>query len=287
VNSKLKSLRKGSLALMAGSIIAVALPATASFAATTATSTQNLTVTAGTLSVSSTTPSTVTAVVGATGSGALPSAVWSDSTGSGNGWNGTVQASDLSYNGPWMGTNAATDLTSTASGAFSDFLNGITYTVTVNSATSVTYTSNDHTDASGTVTVTAGTPVAVGTKGLTINFATLVAGDTFVAHVGTQSDNAINLATANSSSSITPFSTLYTGLPTFDTTNASATVLGGKTNATPSNSAVGTAVKFVSAALNAGMGSYTVVPGTAISADINSWAGTYTANIQYNIITGP
>ena len=289
MNSKLKSLRKGSLAVVAGSIIAVAMPAAASFAATTANSTQNLTVTAGTLSVGSTTPSTITAVVGATGTGALPSAVWADETGSGNGWSGTIQTSDLVYTGAWAGTNAATDLTNTSAGAFSDFANGIFYTVTVNSASSISYTSTDKNDPSGSVTATAGTPAAVGKYGLTINFKTITAGDVFTVKVGTQSDNAITLANtaANTAASITPYSTLYTGVPTFYAGNVSANLPGGAKLATPSNSALGTAVKFVTAAVNSGMGSYTVVPGATIAADINSWAATYTANIQYNIVTGP
>ncbi len=292
MNSKLKSLRKGSLAVVAGSIIAVAMPAAASFAATTANSTQNLTVTAGTLSVGSTTPSTITAVVGATGTGALPSALWSDETGSGNGWNGTIQTSDLVYTGAWQGSAAATDLVTTASTPFTAYTNGILYTVTVGPSTApstITYTSTDPSDPSGTVStsIAAGT-YAVGKDGLNIQIKTATVGDVFTLKAGTQSDNAITLA--NTAASITPYSSLYTGVPTFYASNASANLPGGAkltAPATASNSALGNAVKFVTAGVNSGMGSYTVVPGATIAADINSWAATYTANIQYNIVTGP
>jgi hypothetical protein len=49
----------------------------------------------------------------------------------------------------------------------------------------------------------------------------------------------------------------------------------------------GAAIKFVAAAANTGMGSYTVNPGVTFNADANSWAALYTANVQYTISTGP
>jgi hypothetical protein len=140
------------------------------------------------------------------------------------------------------------------------------------------------------VNATAGTPVAVGKFGLTINFSSLVVGDTFSIQAGTQSDNAITLAntSSNPAASISAYSTLYTGMPTFYSANVSANLPGdGAVATSPSNSALGAAVKFLTAGINSGMGTYTVVPGATIAADINSWAATYTANIQYNIITGP
>jgi hypothetical protein len=35
------------------------------------------------------------------------------------------------------------------------------------------------------------------------------------------------------------------------------------------------------------MGSYTVNPGVTFNADVNSWAALYTANVEYDIVTGP
>ena len=69
--------------------------------------------------------------------------------------------------------------------------------------------------------------------------------------------------------------------------NAQVALLGGKTNATPSNSTVGSAAKFLTSAINSGMGAYQVSPGATISADPDSWSHTYTANVLYDIVTGP
>jgi hypothetical protein len=51
---------------------------------------------------------------------------------------------------------------------------------------------------------------------------------------------------------------------------------------------VGSGVKFVSAALNTGMGSFRVTPSGTIAFDGNlDWAGAYVAQVSYSIVTGP
>ena len=263
---------------------------TANTSSTSANSVLNLALTAGSLSVGSTTPSSISAVVGSSGTGSLPSAIWSDTTGSGSGWDGTISVSDFVYTGAWTGTNVATDLVSTASSPYAGFADGVFYSVTVNSPTSVTYTSTDKNDPSGTVSAVTNTPVSIGTSsGLTIDFKSLVTGDVFEIQVGTQSDAALTLAntSANTSATIAASSSLYTGMPTFYAANAQVALLGGKTNATPSNSTVGSAAKFLTSAINSGMGAYQVSPGATISADPDSWSHTYTANVLYDIVTGP
>ena len=262
----------------------------ANASSTSANSVLNLALTAGSLSVGSTTPSSISAVVGSSGTGSLPSAIWSDTTGSGSGWDGTISVSDFVYTGAWTGTNVATDLVSTASSPYAGFADGVFYSVTVNSPTSVTYTSTDKNDPSGTVSAVTNTPVSIGTSsGLTIDFKSLVTGDVFEIQVGTQSDAALTLAntSANTSATIAVSSSLYTGMPTFYAANAQVALLGGKTNATPSNSTVGSAAKFLTSAINSGMGAYQVSPGATISADTDSWSHTYTANVLYDIVTGP
>ena len=259
-------------------------------ASSTSANVLNLALTAGSLSVGSTTPSSISAVVGSSGTGSLPSAIWSDTTGSGSGWDGTISVSDFVYTGAWTGTNVATDLVSTASSPYAGFADGVFYSVTVNSPTSVTYTSTDKNDPSGTVSAVTNTPVSIGTSsGLTIDFKSLVTGDVFEIQVGTQSDAALTLAntSANTSATIAVSSSLYTGMPTFYAANAQVALLGGKTNATPSNSTVGSAAKFLTSAINSGMGAYQVSPGATISADTDSWSHTYTANVLYDIVTGP
>jgi len=69
-------------------------------------------------------------------------------------------------------------------------------------------------------------------------------------------------------------------LPTM--TNTSSTVTGGTYNT------YGAAVKVITAAANAGIGSFVCTPKATISADSNTTlASSYTATAQYSIVTGP
>ena len=266
-------------------LVGVVAPVGAAFAAT---STSSATTTSGSLSIGTVTPETISVPVAGTGNGILPSAPWSDTTGTGDGWNGTVAVSDLSYTGAWVAQGSATALTTTSSTAYTGTQNGVEYTVTTGTITSgagsYTWTSTSTTDsAGGSGTAVASTANAVGTLGVTINFGTqsLTSGFVYVVDVGTQSASAFTLDTAATGASITAASGTTSADPTF--VGNSTTVSGGGVAST----AYGTAVKFVSAALNTGMGTYTVNPGASITADASSWAATYTAGVQYSIVTGP
>lgn len=278
---------RNTLVAAALGLVGVLGPAGAA-AAATSTGTANATTTSGSLSIGTTTNETISVPVAGTGNGILPSAVWSDSTGTGDGWNGTVAVSDLSYTGSWVAQGSATALTTATSGAFTATQDGVEYSVTTGTITSgagsYTWTSTDTTDsAGGSGTAVASTANAVGTQGVTIDFGTqsLTSGFVYVIKVGTQSASAFSLDTAATGASVTAVSGTTSTAPAF--VGNGTTVSGGGVAST----AYGTAVKFVSAALNTGMGSYTVDPGAQVNADASSWAATYTASAQYSIITGP
>ena len=267
-------------------VVGVLAPAGAAFAAT---GTSSATTTSGSLSIGTTTPETISVPVAGAGSGILPSAVWADSTGTGDGWNGTVAVSDLSYTGAWVPQSPATALTTATSGAYTGTQDGVEYTVTTGTITagagSYAWTSTDTTtgNPTGSGTAVASTANAVGTLGVTINFGTqsLTSGYVYVIKAGTQSASAFTLDTSATGASIAPVSGTTSANPAF--VGNSTTVSGGGV----ASSSYGTAVKFVSAALNSGMGSYTVDPGAQVNADASSWASTYTAGVQYSIVTGP
>jgi hypothetical protein len=115
---------------------------------------------------------------------------------------------------------------------------------------------------------------------VTITFAvgtTYSAGDQFTIHVGNLPASALQLG---SGTSVTPTGTTAATAPVF--TNSASTVTGGTATS------VGSGVKFVTAALNTGMGSFTVTPSGTVNFDGNlDWAGTYTAQVSYSIVTGP
>ena len=281
---------RNALVAAAIGLVGVLGPAGAVAAATsTGTGTASATTTSGSLSIGTTTNETISVPVAGTGNGILPSAVWSDSTGTGDGWNGTVAVSDLSYTGSWAAQGSATALTTATSGAFTGTQDGVEYSVTTGTITSgagsYTWTSTDTTtgNPTGSGTAVASTANAVGTQGVTIDFGaqSLTSGFVYVIKVGTQSASAFSLDTTATGAGVTPVSGTTSTAPTL--VGNSTTVSGGGVAST----AYGTAVKFVSAALNTGMGSYTVDPGAQVNADASSWAATYTAGVQYSIITGP
>lgn len=250
-------------------------------------STSTTSLTGGSLSIGTVTNETISVPVAGTGTGILPSASWSDSTGTGAGWNGTVALSDLVYTGSWL-AKGSTALLLTTSGAFTDTQDGVEYTVTTGTITAgagnYTWTSTDTTDsAGGSGTAVASIASAIGSKGITINFGTqsLSAGSVYEIQADTQSASAYSLDTVASGAGITAAVGTTSANPALVGTGT--TVSGGGVAPT----AYGTAIKFVSAALNTGMGSYTVNPGAQVVADASSWAATYTAGVQYSIVTGP
>jgi hypothetical protein len=262
--------------------LAMLVPSVA-YASTSTASQQTLAVQAGTLFVSNTTPANITAQVDGTGSGALPSAEWGDLTGSGDGWQGSIAASDFIYTGNWSPVGSAPALSSDTSAGYTGTADGDTYTVTITSVSgsTVDFTYSSTNGASGTGTATAGTAADVGTNGLTITFsaaATYATGDAYQIEVGSQNPSALVLNESSSSATITPYDNATSTSPAY--VNATATVKGG-------GSTYGTAVPFLSAAQDTGMGEYTVSPQAKVTTDLNSWAATYTSNVQYTISSGP
>jgi fibronectin-binding autotransporter adhesin len=248
--------------------------------------TETLNITGGSLSIGTVTNGNISVSLGGSANGAFPSAPWSDTTGTGNGWNGTIAVSDFSYTGAWTLASGTTQtLATTAAGNYSDTVDGVTYTVKVGTggsgtSTPFTYSSNDPNDTSGSGTATNGSATAVGLEGLTITFTsgtTYSSGDTYYVHVGTESASACILNSA--SGSITPAAGNTSTPPVF--VNSGTTVSGGGATT------LGTAIKFVSAAIYTGMGTFTVVPGMNVTTDSSSWAGAYSATVQYTIASGP
>lgn len=251
---------------------------------TTGSNNECLNIKAGQLSVGSVNPSSLSSVVAGSTSGDLPSAVWSDATGSGAGWSGTLALSSFSYTGAWNTSSGANALGTTAAGSYTGTADGLMITCTVGSGattTSTPFTWVDNQGGSGSGTATNGTAAAI-EDGVTIDFSasiTYVAGNAFVVDVGTQAASALELDTAAAGVGIAPAASVTSPAPTFEN-NTTAVVGGGPAT-------VGTAVPMVVAAATTGMGSYTVVPGASVVTDSNSWAATYTAQAQYSIATGP
>ena len=112
---------------------AVLIPTTAAFATTKA-STATTTTTSGSLSIGTITPKTIDVPIGGTGYGLLPTAAWSDTTGTGAGWSGTVAVSDFTYTGPWLQTAGSTTglwaaNSPATTSAFTGTSDGVEYTI--------------------------------------------------------------------------------------------------------------------------------------------------------------
>jgi len=270
----------GVTVLLAGSL---ALVSSAAYASTSATAPQTLAVQPGTLFVSNTTQANITAPVDGSGSGTLPTALWGDTTGTGDGWQGSVAASNFIYTGQWTPTGSAPALGSSSSASYTGSADGDTYTVSVTgvSGSTISFSYSSQNGATGTGTATAGTAADVGTNGLTITFSsstTYSTGDEYQIQVGSQNKNALTLADGGSPASVAPYQGTTSTAPTF--VNQTAAVTGG-------GSTYGAAVPILSASTYTGMGEYTVKPAATVNTDINSWAATYTGQIQYTIASGP
>jgi len=270
----------GVTVLLAGSL---ALVSSAAYASPSATAPQTLAVQPGTLFVSNTTPANITAPVDGSGSGTLPTALWGDTTGTGDGWQGSVAASNFVYTGQWTPTGSAPALGSSSSASYTGSADGDTYTVSVTgvSGSTISFSYSSQNGATGTGTATAGTAANVGTNGLTITFsssATYSTGDEYQIQVGSQNKDALTLYNQSSSASISPYEGSTSTPPSF--LNELATLPGG-------GNTYGTAVPFLDTNIYDGMGEYKVTPAAIVDTDINSWAATYTGKIQYTIASGP
>lgn len=278
--------RFGAAAVLAA-VGAATVPALAS-ASTSGTA--SLPLTGGTLSINSLAASATlpaTNVSAGTVSGALNSGTWADTTGSGNGWNGTIQlAAPFLYQGTWTQTSgAATALSSSASGTYTGQVANALITVTVTAstvaATTVSWTDREATTSNGTNTVCNAVTTCAIASGITISFAAAVypTGATYQVEAGTLPTTSMTLSTPSATGPTATGTTLGgANLPVFE--NTGTTVPAG-----------GSAVSFVHATTQTGMGSFSLAPGVTITWDPNNtWGGsgvTYSTTAQYAIVAGP
>ena len=267
-------------------VVGVLAPMGAAFA-NTVTGAGQANLTGGALAIGETSNNTIpVSLVSFTGAGLLPTAVWSDATGSGGGWNGTVAVSDFTYTGAW--TNTGTALVDPSSAAYTGTQDGLVFTVDATSisdgAGTFSWTSTATTDNTGSGTAVASIATVLASQGVSINFGTAspTAGTLYQLQAGTQAPSALSLLSTATNAGVTVSDSSTSADPVL--VSAATSVAGPSSGVAQS---YGTALKFVAAAANTGMGSYTVNPGVKFNADVNSWAALYTANVQYSIVTGP
>ncbi len=265
-------------------ILLTLLPATAAYASQASHNVLSLSVQPGALIVSSTVPSSLSSEVGNHGSGYLPTATWGDTTGTGNGWQGTVAATDFIYTGSWEPSSGSPALSTNFSSSYTGSVDGDTYTVTVTgvSGSTVDFSYASSNGAAGTGTATAGSPANVGSHGLTIEFSsgiTYASGNRYFIHVGAQNPNALTLSDTQNPNIIEATAQTLTSPPVF--INQTASVTGG------TSGQYGAAVPLLSAAQYAGMSTYKIQPEGIINTDINSWAANYVSDMEYTISSGP
>jgi hypothetical protein len=262
--------------------LALPLSTLTASAATTATSTDTLTLTAGALSVAAVSAGSTTAALGSSpASSSLAVTDWGDTTGGGAGWNSTMAVSLFNDTGTWSMTGGTDALVLSTSAAYTGSGTQAHYAVTVTSDSGGNITAA--VTGTETATITAqpkSSPIAVGTHGVTIKFdtgTTYVSGDQFTLHAGNLAASALVLGAGTS---ITANGTTTATAPAF--TNSGSTIIGGTATT------VGSGVKFATAAVSTGMGSFRVTPSGTIAFDGNlDWAGAYTAQVSYSIVTGP
>jgi hypothetical protein len=266
-------------------VVGVLAPMGAAFATgnTTGAQVQGGTLEIGTINNSGNIPVSMGTLLGV---GLLPSAAWSDATGSGSGWNGTVAVSDFTYTGVW--TNTGSPLVDATSGAYTGTQDGVVFTVDAtgisNGAGSFTWSSTASTSNTGSGTAAASIATVIDGQGVSINFGTAspTAGTLYQLQAGTQAPSALSLLATETSAAVTVVDSSTSADPVL--VSANTTVAGPSAGVAQS---YGTPLKFVAAAPNTGMGEYLVVPGVTFHADVNSWAALYTANVEYSIVTGP
>jgi hypothetical protein len=231
----------------------------------------------GPLSVGDMTPGTATGIVGKSVTANLPPAVWTDETGTGDGWQSQIAASTFSYTGTWGGSSG---LASSNAGSYTGNNDGVTYTVDVTgvsgSTVSFSYSSNYGTSGSSTSTV--GTATGVGPNGITIDFASGAAtGDTYTVNAGAFANGSLvfnppGLSIAPAKGTVSP---------------APVSVATQATLAPGTHGAFGTAMTIAQANPASGMGVYNITPSATINISNSAWAAKYVANIEYTIVSGP
>lgn len=211
----------------------------------------------------------------------LNAADWSDTTGTTTGWNGTLAVYQFVHTGTWAAVGASHALSSTAAGAYTGTTHDAAYTVSVTSDGGTTVAVSWTGAESGSGTATKGTAFTVGTKGLTITFAsatTYANTDKYISRNDVLATSAMVMAGAGTCATTTG----AVNTPTWVAAGTTATITAG----TPTS--LGTAVKLLSSTTNTGSGAWTCTPKATLSIDPNTGlAGSYTATAQYTIVSGP
>jgi hypothetical protein len=271
---------------MAGTVVAMAaftvFPGRA-FALTSGTGADTFTVTGGSLGLASvgTAAFSVTLASGTVTTAAtnLNSGNYSDTTGSGAGWNGTLALQQFVNTQAWVPTGTA--LNSNASGGYTGTTVDANYSVAVTADTGTVAVTWSGTE-SGSGTATKGSAFAIGTKGITITFkvgSTYLTTDTYTIKADVLATSAMTMAVGGS---CVATGTTATGTNIPSMTNTAATVTGG------TYTAFGAAVKIITVPVGQGLGTFTCTPKSTLSVDSNSAIpGSYTANAQFTIATGP
>ena len=266
---------------------ALALAASATPASASNTGTNTLALSAGSLSVSITSSPTFAAAASAgTLNTGLNQGTWTDATGLGLGWNGSIALESFIFQGAWTWPSGETALTVTTSGAYTGTAAQSFIQVTVSgtpstSSTPYTWVDNESgTQTSGSGTATNGSASTI-SNGMQITFnaaTTYTVGAVYNVEMGVLPTTALVLHTA--SGSVAAGSGALGAAPVL--TNNGSTV--SSTSAT----SYGTAVKFITATALSALGSWTVTPGATITWNGNQvWAASYVANAQYTIASGP
>jgi hypothetical protein len=253
-------------------------------ALTSGTGLDTLTVTGGSVSVASVGAATFSVTLGSgtvtTAATNLNASTYADTTGSGSGWNGTLALYRFVNTQAWIPSGTA--LSTNTSATYTGTVNNVYYSVAVTANASTTVNVTWSGQESGSGTATKGSAFAIGTLGLTITFAsavTYLTTDTYTIKADVLPTTALTMATGGACVAQGTTAT-GTNLPTM--TNTAATITGGTYNT------YGSAVKVITAAANAGVGTFICTPKATITADSNlTWASSYTANAQYSIVTGP
>ncbi len=274
---------------LAVAAVAAALAPLYASAATQQAGSQTTSFTPGALSI--TAPASTTFPATALSAGTLTSGVnaanWSDATGSGAGWNGTLAVQEFHITGinAWT-PGASAVLANNNSGQYTGTTQAADYTVTVTAASTgvapvlISWSG----DETGSGSATRGTPFAVGALGVTIDFLSgqaYATTDVYTAQVGNLAATALAVASVTTTIAVVGSTVGGTNLPA--ATGSTSTVTSG-TVATYS----ATPVKVVTAARLKGKGTFTVTPGVTLTWDPNNtWALPYTASAQYTIVSGP
>jgi len=210
----------------------------------------------------------------------LNSGNYSDTTGSGAGWNGTIALQQFVNTQAWVPSGTA--LNSNASNGYTGNTADANYSVTVSSDGGTTVTVAWTGTESGSGTATKGSAFNIGTKGISITFKsgnTYLTTDSYTIKADVLATSAMTMATGGS---CVATGTTATGTNIPSMTNTSATVTGG-TYVT-----YGTAVKVITVPVGQGLGTFTCTPKSTLSVDSNTaLPGSYTANAQFTIATGP